>query len=460
MKLHDIITLIQVLSGAGILLLAALLGLKTRKDVPGDLKWKWLAVISFMLFFIVCYVLFVFILLRYGYPPLEVFTGSMFLGGACFVYILIKITRTTISQLIVKDRELKLDAEQLHKSLDSLKEVNKELEQEIARRVLSEEALRKSEEKYSSLVESTEDSIYLLDREYRYLFINKKHLSRLGISDNGYTGKKYGDFHTQEETNRFAKIVDEVFKTGKSLQLEHNSLRDDNYFLLTLSPVIESGGEITTLTVVSKEITELKKMEEELRTLTLTDSLTGLYNRRGFLTFAEQLLKIANRMKSKIYMLYADLDNLKRINDTFGHQEGDEALKETARLLEETFRESDIISRIGGDEFVVMPIKDAEENVAPITERLKSNLARYNEKKDRTYVLSVSVGITYYDPDNPVTVEELLSRCDQLMYKAKTGKKNSSQSTAEAKIPNKAVNHKDHREKSSGIAQNRLPFPE
>ena len=238
-------------------------------------------------------------------------------------------------------------------------------------------------------------------------------------------GKKYGDFHTREVTNRFTEIVDEVFRTGRSVQVEHKSLRDDNYFLLTLSPVMESGGEITAVTVVSKKITELKKMEEELRTLTLTDSLTGLYNRRGFLTFAEQHLKVANRMKSKIYMLYADLDNLKRINDSFGHQEGDEALKETARLLEETFRESDIISRIGGDEFVVMPIKDAEENIAPITERLKTQHRTVQCRgKTHKYVLSVSVGITYYDPDQPVTVEELLSRCDKLMYREKTGKKN------------------------------------
>jgi diguanylate cyclase (GGDEF)-like protein/PAS domain S-box-containing protein len=425
MKLHDIITVIQVLSGAVLLMISVFLGLKTKKDVPKDLKWKWLAVISFMIFFIVCYILFVFILLRNGSFLLELFTGNVFLGGACFVYIVIRITRATIRQLVVKDRELKIDAEQLHESLDSLKEINKELEQEIAQRILSGEALRKSEEKYSSLVESTEDSIYLLDREYRYLFINKKHLSRLGIPGDGYIGKKYSDFHIQEVTNRFTEIVDEVFRTGKSVQLEHKSLRDNNYFLLTLSPVIESSGKITALTVVSKKITELKKMEEELRTLTLTDSLTGLYNRRGFLTFAEQHLKIANRMRSKIYMLYADLDNLKRINDTLGHQAGDEALKETAGLLGETFRESDIISRIGGDEFVVMPIKDAEENIAPITARLKNNIGRYNAKKDRKYVLSVSVGITYYDPDQPITVEELLSQCDKLMYEEKSGKKNS-----------------------------------
>ena len=100
-------------------------------------------------------------------------------------------------------------------------------------------------------------------------------------------------------------------------------------------------------------------------------------------------------------------------------------LDDVFKILEETFRESDIISRIGGDEFVVMPIKDAEENISPITERLRNNLGRYNEKEGRAYTLSVSVGITYYDPGNPITVEELLSQCDRLMYKEKTGKKNS-----------------------------------
>jgi PAS domain S-box-containing protein len=270
MKLHEIITIIQVLSGAVFLLFSVLLGLKTKKEVPKDLKAKWLAVISFMAFFIVCYILFVVLLLRYTYFPLEMFAGGVFLGGACFVYVIINVARTTIQQLVVKDRELKLDSEQLHVSLEYLKDINKELEKEIAQRILSGEALRKSEEKYSSLVESTEDSIYLLDGDYRYLFINKKHLSRLGISDNGYIGKKYGDFHTQEVTNRFTKIVDEVFSTRESVQVEHQSLRDDNYFLLTLSPVIESDGEITAVAVVSKRITELNKKWRRSSALSLS----------------------------------------------------------------------------------------------------------------------------------------------------------------------------------------------
>ncbi len=383
--------IVQVLSGAAILLLSILIGLKTKRVVPKDLRGQWFAVVSFMFFFLVCCILSVFIPLLDSPFPLAVITGTVFLGGACFVYIVIKLAGATIQHSINQDKDLKLYAD-----------------------------------KISRLVESTEDSIYLVDRDCRYLFINKKHLSRLGISEDGYRGKGYGDFHTPETTKRFSEIVDKVFRTGEPAQFEHNSERDNNHFLWTLSPVTESDGRMTTVSVVSKKITELKKIEEGLRALTLTDSLTGLYNRLGLLTLAEQYFKIANRTKSKVFMLYADLDNLKHINDTFGHQEGDAALREAALLLGETFRESDIVSRIGGDEFVVMLIKDAEESIASITTRLKNNLASYNAKKDRNYALSLSFGITYYDPAHPITVEELLARCDKLMYADKAGKQNPS----------------------------------
>lgn len=102
---------------------------------------------------------------------------------------------------------------------------------------------------------------------------------------------------------------------------------------------------------------EHARMHERLHTISLHDDLTGLYNRRGFFTLAEHLLKLAKRQQEGLFMLYADLDDLKKINDTLGHQKGDWALIDTANLLKETFRESDIIARIGGDEFVVMPIE-------------------------------------------------------------------------------------------------------
>jgi len=289
----------------------------------------------------------------------------------------------------------------------------------------SEEVIQKSEAKYRSLVESTEDSIYLVDTDYRYLFINKKHLARLGISGENYVGRGYGEYHSPEITKKFIETVDVVFKTGESVQHEHRSERDDEHFLLTLSPVKNPGGKTTAVMIVSKRITQLKRMEENLRALSLTDDLTGLYNRRGFMTLADQHFKVAKRLKNRVFMLYADLDDLKVINDTFGHRQGDVALIDIAAVLRDTYRESDIIARIGGDEFVVMPVGNTEDSVEIITARLEKNLESYNAQLSRGFSLSMSVGIAFFDPEHPMTVDELLIEGDRMMYRQKKTRKKS-----------------------------------
>ena len=128
-----------------------------------------------------------------------------------------------------------------------------------------EENLRQSEEKYRSLVESTEDSIYVVDMQYKYLFTNKKHLSNLGLSESGLLGRTYSEFHSPEEAKKFTEDVDSVFRTGESLQHEHRSNRDGRYYFQTLSPIWNSNGVIEAVTVISKNITHLKHIEEELK---------------------------------------------------------------------------------------------------------------------------------------------------------------------------------------------------
>ncbi|MGD0885720.1 MAG: diguanylate cyclase [Thermodesulfovibrionales bacterium] len=165
------------------------------------------------------------------------------------------------------------------------------------------------------------------------------------------------------------------------------------------------------------------KLQEKLRVMAITDELTGLCNRRGFFTLAEQQLKLAARQKQGIFMLYADLDRLKSINDTFGHQEGDRALIDTATILQKTCRESDIIARIGGDEFAVIPLVPAGNQITRITDRLQKNIDDLNAKGKRRYTLSISFGLSYYDPENPSSMDELLARADRMMYEQKKLKK-------------------------------------
>jgi len=290
-------------------------------------------------------------------------------------------------------------------------------------RMCSEEALKSSEEKYRSLVESTEDSIYLVDREYRYLFMNKKHLERMNISKEEALGQPYQKFHSPEENKKIVELVHKVLQTGGSVQQEHLSRRDSRYFLRTLSPVTDKDGRTVAVTIVSKDITGIKQLEEKLRALTLTDELTGLYNRRGFFALVEPLLKLAKRQKKTLYMLYADMDKLKEINDTFGHQEGDLAIKDMASIFRATYRESDIIARISGDEFVVIPVEGVGNDSSGIENRLQEKVENHNAKGERQYKLSISCGIAHYDPLIPTSIDELLVQGERLMYEQKKRKK-------------------------------------
>lgn len=168
---------------------------------------------------------------------------------------------------------------------------------------------------------------------------------------------------------------------------------------------------------------ERQRLQEELRALSLEDGLTGLRNRRGFVTLAEQELKVAHRTQRGVFLLFMDLDGLKTINDTLGHSEGDAALLETASLLKETCRESDILARLGGDEFAVLAVETAEDGADILAARLQKNLAAHNTRANRSYPLSLSVGITRYGPESRCSIDELLARADGLMYEEKRRKR-------------------------------------
>jgi diguanylate cyclase (GGDEF)-like protein len=168
---------------------------------------------------------------------------------------------------------------------------------------------------------------------------------------------------------------------------------------------------------------ELEKANERLRSLSLTDELTGLNNRRGFSILANGLFKFARRAGHQLCMLYIDMDSLKHINNTFGHVEGDTALNHFARILTETFRDSDVIARMGGDEFAVLTLDTNENNIAVIKARLQSNVDAYNLVSVRGYALTFSLGIIQVDLNSTFTVESLLSQADAAMYEHKHTKK-------------------------------------
>lgn len=164
---------------------------------------------------------------------------------------------------------------------------------------------------------------------------------------------------------------------------------------------------------------ERQRLMAELRTLSLVDELTGLYNRRGFVTLAEQQMRVARRTGRKMLLFFIDIDGLKRINDTLGHQRGDTVLADVAGVLRGTFRESDIVARIGGDEFVALQLETEEGVAERLASRLETNLRALNGKRDTDEALSLSMGIAEYDPAHPRSTDELLGQADGMMYEEK-----------------------------------------
>ncbi|HEY3476729.1 MAG TPA: diguanylate cyclase [Anaerolineales bacterium] len=168
---------------------------------------------------------------------------------------------------------------------------------------------------------------------------------------------------------------------------------------------------------------ELEKANERLRNLSLSDALTGLNNRRGFMILATGLLKFARRAGYSLYLLYIDLDSLKYINDTFGHAAGDAAITNFSRILTDTFRDSDVIGRLGGDEFVILISDASESDLASVRARLQSSVDIYNLQAASGQALSFSMGVIRVEPQSIITMEDLLSQADSAMYKHKQNRK-------------------------------------
>lgn len=190
-----------------------------------------------------------------------------------------------------------------------------------------------------------------------------------------------------------------------------------------ISPVLNSEGDMTHFVAVKEDITSRRKAEEQLRELSLSDELTGLTNRRGFMLLAKQQIKVADRNRKGLALVFADLDGMKHINDTYGHKEGDRLLRDAASVIRGAFRASDIIARLGGDEFVALSVEATEESKEHIRNRLRENIDAHNLDSDRPYRLAISIGITVYDPEKPCSLEELIERGDRLMYDNKQNRR-------------------------------------
>jgi diguanylate cyclase (GGDEF)-like protein len=168
-----------------------------------------------------------------------------------------------------------------------------------------------------------------------------------------------------------------------------------------------------------RDVSEQKRHQDELHALSISDELTGLHNRRGFLVLAEQHARVSHRRSAPFAIVFVDLNGLKAVNDSLGHEAGDQMIRDAAAVLLNGFRESDILARLGGDEFVALLADADPANPAAIAERIDTALAKHNMISATLPPLSLSVGISFFDPQRPASIAELMTDADRLMYENK-----------------------------------------
>lgn len=296
---------------------------------------------------------------------------------------------------------------------------------DISNRKGIEEELEERKLYLESILRAAPDAIVTLDAEQRIVEWNPGARELFGYSSEEAVGKQLDELITREEILEEAVEFTQQVQGGKELPAtEVIRYRKDGTpveVILAGSPILVNGKMIGAIGIYT-DISDRVRMEKALRAMALRDDLTGLYNRRGFTVLAEQHLKMAAREKRRLYLLYADMDKLKTINDRFGHPAGDRALRAASRVMKATFRKSDVLARIGGDEFVILAMETEEASPEILNQRFQEAIKTHNQSREQGQEISVSVGWCLYDPTNPCSLDELIILADKAMYLHKTEK--------------------------------------
>ena len=297
---------------------------------------------------------------------------------------------------------------------------------DITAQIKSEHNLKESEERYRNLVEEADIAILLDDVDGNIVYSNKKLAEIFGYHIEDMTHLSITKLAHPDDLNKIigyhkARMSGKL--APKNYEFKGINKNGSTVFLEVHTVEVKDGDKIKGSRSYIWDISARKLVEDQLRTLSLIDQLTGVYNRRGFLTVVRQYKYLAERAKRGFYVLFIDIDGLKRINDNYGHHEGDLALQTSASICSTCFRRSDVVGRIGGDEFAICTLEAKKDTANTLINRLQRCVEYYNKKKEHSFQLSLSIGAIYYGADSPCSIEDLLDQADKSMYKQRKRKR-------------------------------------
>ena len=345
----------------------------------------------------------------------ESFGFYAFIATAPIIVIVYFTYRTYLANVEASSAQAaqaKLHVEELNKYIREQKRIS--------------QALVESEEHFRNAFDYAAIGMALVAPKGNWLRVNRSLCEIVGYSENEMLVSDFQAItHRDDLGNDLAEIYRMLSGEILTCQLEKrylHKLGHEVWASCSASLVRDAQGNPLHFIFQIQDITERKRAEAAIHTLSLADELTGLYNRRGFLAFCKQYLNSLHRTNKGGVLVYADLDGLKTINDSFGHTEGDRALIKTAELLKETFRSADVLGRLGGDEFTALAAVEPEGGVERLISRLEQKFENYNSLELAPYKLSISIGVARLDSGGTQSMEDLMALADVAMYENKRRK--------------------------------------
>ncbi|HOP64840.1 MAG TPA: diguanylate cyclase [Spirochaetota bacterium] len=287
--------------------------------------------------------------------------------------------------------------------------------------------MRIDDEIYRELIDEASDPICSFFRDGTFRYVNRAFAESTGRRMEDVIGRRLWDVFPREEAESRYEIIRYVFETGRQKAVEQKTRVDDStiYYLTTVKPLFDDSGNVSVVICMSKNITDLKHAEERLQYYATTDDFTGFVNRRTGLAILDKIHEFSLRSGKAFAVCYVDINDLKNVNDTYGHAEGDELIAVACDAMRDSVRHMDTVCRMGGDEFLIIfpecDLADAEL----IWDRITEKIDYYNSKSTKPYMVSMSHGILEYSPASGGSIESLLRRVDELMYREKRDYKQS-----------------------------------
>jgi diguanylate cyclase (GGDEF)-like protein/PAS domain S-box-containing protein len=279
------------------------------------------------------------------------------------------------------------------------------------------------------VIEGTSDVVFVKDLEGRYLMMNGAGREYLGRALEDIIGRTDDELYEPELAASIKDADRRVLRSGEAIEHETVDTVDGTTrtFLTTKGPFRDGSGRVAGLFGIARDISDRKEteraiseMNERLRQQAIIDELTGLHNRRAFMAIGEHEIRSGDRTGHPLAVVFADLDGMKRINDSFGHAEGDLALRDTADILRRTFRASDVVARLGGDEFCSLLPNCPPDQATVVLGRIEEAIQLH--RGSRPFDLSLSLGVAFHEAGVQESFEDLIRRADAAMYREKAGR--------------------------------------